>query len=244
MSRESRPQLRVALPEVRNASTALAIASVVMSVVWWILHRNAGVTLYLVPAEVFGSLALWQPVTWLLASVGAWPVLFTALILWSIGGSLERRWGRARFVRFIFSVTFIAGLLTLGLALAVPGMERVVYTGGDAMASMIWVAWGLVIWNEQTNLFGYPLTGRTFAMIGVLLPVMNAVFGQLLMLVPEFLAIGLAFLVIRGGVSPSELWLRIQSARLQRDLKKRSSRLSVISGGDRNMPKDSDKYLH
>jgi membrane associated rhomboid family serine protease len=244
MARDSRPQLRVVMPEIRNAATALALASVVCSIVWWVLASNTGVSLYLVPGQVLHGLALWQPFTWLLASIQAMPVLFTALILWSIGGSLERRWGKSRFLRFTLGTTFVAGLLTLAISFLVTDLQRLTYMGGSAMSSMVWVAWGLVIWNEQTNLFGFPLSGRTFAMIGVLIPLLNGVFGGLLLMVPEYLAIILAFVIIRGEFSPGDLWVRFQSARLQRDLKKRSSRLSVITGGERNMPKDSDKYLH
>jgi membrane associated rhomboid family serine protease len=245
MARDPRPQMRVVMPEVRNASTALALASVVMSVIWHVLLTTTGVSLYLVPSLVFPGLQLWQPITWLLVSDDAMGVLFNALILWSIGGSMERRWGRNRFLRFVFGVTFTAGLLSVAASMALEVNGK--FLGGSAMASMIWVAWGLVIWDEQTNLFGFPISGRTFAMIGLLLPMMFAVFGGAparVALMPTFIAIALAFVLIRAGWSPSELWLRFQSARLHRDLKKRSSKLSVISGGARNMPKDSDKYLH
>jgi membrane associated rhomboid family serine protease len=244
MARDSRPQVRLVMPEVRNASTALALASVVMSIIWWVLSNGTGVSLYLIPADVLTRLALWQPFTWLLASIGAMPVLFSALIIWSIGGSIERRWGRNRFLRFALGTTFFAGLGAVGIAALVPGMLGLPYQGGSTMSSTIWVAWGLIIWNEQTNLFGFPLTGRTFAMIGVLIPLLNGVFGGLLLMVPDYLGIILAFIIIRGELSPSDLWVRFQSARLQRELKKRSSRLSVITGGERNMPKDSDKYMH
>jgi membrane associated rhomboid family serine protease len=247
MARDSRPQLRIALPEIRNAATALALASIVLSVVWWLLLLSTGISLYLRPVTVFESLHLWQPVSWLVASNDAWGVLFTGLILWSIGGSIERRWGRSRFLRYVFGVTFVSGLLTLGLSLVITPLQAMMFTGGSTMSSMVWVTWGLLIWDEQTNLFGFPITGRTFALLGVILPVMIALFGwplATMSLVPTFIAIALAFIIVRGGFSPSDFWLRFQSARLQRDLKKRSSRLSVISGGERNTPKDSDKYMH
>src|SRR5690349_3611584 len=138
MARDSRPQLRVVMPEVRNASTALALASVVMSIFWHIALTTGGFVLYLVPGFVLHQLALWQPVTWLLVSDEPMAVLFNALILWSIGGSLERRWGRTRFLRFVFGVTFTAGLATLAISLGVPFLQGVKYSGGQAMASMVW----------------------------------------------------------------------------------------------------------
>jgi membrane associated rhomboid family serine protease len=234
------------MPEVRNAATGLALASVLVSILWRVILSTSGVMLYMNPAQTIYGLSLWQPVTWLIASADTWGVLFSALIFWSVGGSLERRWGRARFLRYSFGVTFFSGLLTLALAFALPDvLMRVPYMGGTVMSTLMWVSWGMVIWDEQTNFFGFPITGRTFAMIGILIPVLNALFENAMpMLVPSFIAILLAFAIVRFELSPSELWTRLQSARLQRDLKKRSSRLSVISGGDRNMPKDSDKYLH
>lgn len=243
MSRE-RPQIRLALPDVRNVATALALASIVISVVWFVLFQTVQVSLYLVPGEVFRRLHLWQPFTWLLASIGAMPVLFNALILWSIGGSLERMWGRTRFLRFALGITFAAGLLTLALAPLIPSIQAFPYRGGEVMASTVWVGYGLAIWAGQTSLFGFSMTGRTFAAIGVLIPAMGAVFSGPLGLLPDFLGIALAFLVLRGRASPSDLLERFGSWRLQRQLKKRSSRLQVLSGDGRNMPKDSDKYLH
>lgn len=247
MARDSRPQMRLVLPELRNAATALAIVSIAVSVVWQVLRITTGVSLFMTPGEVFADFALWQPFTWLVASDDAWGVLFTALILWSIGGSIERRWGRQRFLRFVFGVTFTAGLLTLAASLLIAPMQGFPFAGGGVMSSAVWVAWGLIIWDEQTNLFGWPISGRTFALLGVAFPVLVALFGwprAAMALLPTFIAIALAFALIRFHLSPSDLWLRIQSARLQRDLKKRSSRLSVITGGERNMPRDSDKYLH
>lgn len=246
MARDSRPQMRVVLPEVRNAATALALISVVTSIVWWVLATQGVVDLYLTPGAVLHGFALWQPFTWLPVSTDTGSVLFSALILWSTGGSVERRWGRKRFLRLALGTTFVAGLITVAISLLVPGMQRIPYTGGTVMSSLVWVSWGLIIWDEQTNIFGFPLSGRTFAMIGVLIPVLNGVFSRLgpLTMIPDYLAILMAFAMIRFGLAPSDLWLRLQSARLQRDLKKRSSRLSVITGGERNMPKDSDKYLH
>ena len=94
------PQVRFVLPSFRNASTALAIGVVVASV-FWRVAMGAGLVLYLVPSSVLHG-EVWQLVTWLPAAMpDTGSVLFSALILWSTGGSLETMWGKARFLRII-----------------------------------------------------------------------------------------------------------------------------------------------
>ena len=177
-------QVRYVLPSFRNASTALAVGVVVASVVWRVA-ATAGVILYLVPGSVFAG-ELWQLVTWLPAAApDTSSVIFSALILWSTGGSLEQMWGKARFLRFVFITTTLGGLMTLLTALAFPAVGLFPYFGGNIMSAVVWVGYGCAIWNSSTNIFGYPVTGRTFAMLGVLLLSLNAVFNSVYLLIAE-----------------------------------------------------------
>jgi hypothetical protein len=236
------PQVRLVLPSFRNASTALAVAVIAASVFWKVAY-GAGVVLYLVPASVFSG-EVWQLVTWLPAAAPeTGSVLFSALILWSTGGSLEQLWGKPRFLRFVFITTALSGLATLLTALVIPGVGGSPYFGGNIMSAVVWVGYGCAIWSRSTNIFGYPVTGRTFAMLGVLLLSLNAVFSSWYLLIAEAWALAFTFAYARFGF-PSEFLLRFRSWQLERDLKKRSSHLKGIDGGRRNVGGDSDKYLH
>jgi len=235
------------LPSVRNAATALALICIVASVAWWTLFKSGVVTLYLVPGAVLHSGEVWQLATWMFPAIDVTPVLFSALIIWQCGGYLESWWGRRRFLTFTLVTTFVSGLLTVGVValLATFGINIMgaLYTGGTVMGSMLWVAQGLAIWNGQTNLFGYPMTGRTFAAIGVLLTALTGVFAGVAILIPEIFALVIAFLYVRQGF-PSNLLERLGSWRLQRRLAKRTSQLRVVSDGQRNTSSGSDKFLH
>ncbi len=227
------------MPRVNNAATAVAVGSVVLSVIWWVLYRQ-GINLYLVPSAVFDG-AFWQVVTWLPVSVEAMPVLFTALIIWQTGGQLETYWGRWRFLRFLFGVPLLAGGFTLLVHLLIPLQGT--FLGGQVIFGSLWVASGCVSWNTTISLFGYPMKGRTFAMIGVLVTTLSALFSSPVMLIPEGFGLALTFAYALFGF-PTTLLTRFGSWRLQRDLSKRASHLKVVGGGKRNIGGDSDKYLH
>lgn len=232
----------VRLPPVRNASTALAVVIVITSVIWKVAG-DAGVELYLVPGSVWSG-AVWQLVTWLLPALPqTGSVLFSALIVWSTGGSLEMLWGRARYLRFMLVVTALAGVLTTLLALLLPPLRGVPFFGGNVLSAIAWVGYGCATWRSQLNFFGYPLTGKTFALIGVGIAFLNAVFSNPLLLVAEFFALALTFAYARYHL-PGSLLERLGSWRLHRDLKKRSAHLHSIDGGRRNTDAGSDKYLH
>ncbi len=231
------------LPRTRNAATAFAVISIVTSVVWYLLSKSTGVMLYLVPADVLG-LQLWQLITFIPATQGPSPVLFGAFIIWSIGGSLEGLWGTRKFLSFTLGVTFTAGLLTVLTAWLAGGFFLTMrYFGTGVLSSILWVAYGLALWSREMSFFGFPLTGRTFAVIGVLFTALQAVFGGGAAVIAEIFGLALTFLYVRWA-SPHDLWLRFQSWRLRKQLKSRSSHLEVISGSKGEAPRGSDKYLH
>ncbi len=232
----------IRLPPFRNAATILALLLVVTSVIWKVA-LNAGVTLYLIPANVLEG-EVWQLVSWLPAAAPqTGSVLFGALILWNTGGNLESMWGRSRFLRFMLATTFVAGVLTLLTALVISPLRGIPFFGGDILSAIAWVGYGCVMWRSQLNIFGFPLTGKTFAFIGVGIAFLNAVFNSPLLLVAEAWALLLTFAYARYQL-PGSLLERFGSWRLERTLKKRSSHLRSIEGGGRNVGGDSDKYLH
>lgn len=232
----------IRLPPFRNAATILALLLVVTSVIWKVA-LNAGLTLYLVPGEVFAGV-FWQVVSWLPAAAPqTGSVLFGALILWNTGGNLESTWGRTRFLRFMLVTTFVAGVLTLLTALLITPLRGVAFFGGDILSAIAWVGYGCAMWRSQLNIFGYPLTGKTFALIGVAIAFLNAVFISPLVIVAEAWALLLTFAYARFEL-PGSFFERFGSWRLERTLKKRSSHLRSVEGGKRNVGGDSDKYLH
>lgn len=222
-------------PSVQSMAARLAIGLVVGSVLA-LAVRTVGAMLLLSPRAVFPGLMLWQPFTYGFVELEPFGIIFGAFALYSIGGGLEMSWGSRRLLWVLWGSTVLAGVLTTLLGLFVPLPSG--YTGGWVMGTIAWVAYGLLIGRGQTNFWGIPITGNVFAGIGAGFVVLNALRAGWVTQVPEIIGLGLIFLYVRGG-SPRQLWLRLQHARLQRQVKGRSKHLRVISS-----ERPDDRFLN
>jgi membrane associated rhomboid family serine protease len=222
----------------------LALGIVITSVLSKAAAQLAGLSMFLIPQDVFGHLALWQPVTHLLLDSSPMGIIFSALITWQTGTHLEQAWGSQRMLRFVLGITFVAGLLTLGLAFFVPSLRLFPYGGATVVASVLWVAYGLWIGRGQTGFWGMPVTGYLFAAFGIGFVALNAIYGGWQVVVPEVFALLLVYWkVVHRGATP-QLWLRFTSWRMERDLKARSKHLRVVSKEGEGPVRGSDRYLH
>lgn len=233
--------MRVVMPPVRNAATALALVVFVTSIVAWVL-KDIGVSLYLQPSGLLNGEQLWQPITWIPTDYGT-GVLWTMLIVWMTGGSLESLWGRWRFVRFVVGVVFLTGLALVPVAALLPRAGGGIHMGGSLLATCCWVGYGCAIWNRLTNVWGFEITGRTMAMFGVLLTTLTAFFSSPFAVVAQAIALAFTFAYARFGW-PTQLLTAFGSWRLRRELDRRSKHLKVLSGEGQQGPRGSDKYLH
>ncbi len=223
-----------------TVAVKLAIALGAVSVLAWV--TPIGGYLVLLPRAVLSGLAVWQPLTYAFLEDDPMGVIFGALILWQMGSALEATWGSRRLLAFSVGVTALAGVATVLLAIPFTSLRSVPYVGGWVMGGALWVAYGLSYGRGQTNFWGMPVSGNVFAAIGAAFVLLTAARFGIAVVVPKLLALGFTFLYVRG-FSPRMLWLRFQSARLHRQLKGRSRHLRVV-GRDRNMPSDSDRFIH
>lgn len=229
----------------KSSAAKMAVLFVVASVAFYVTDRWSAEWLPLHPDQVIHSFTLWQLATYtVLFDRSPMSFIFGVLIIVSIGGALERHWGAKRLWGFAFALGAVAGLITVALSFVVPGLGGYSFVGAQVIVSSLWVAYGLLIGRGQTNFWGLPVTGNTLALIGAGFVLLNGLLARTWVpLIPDLVALVLTFLHVRYGV-PGDLLQRFGSWRLQRDLKQRSSHLRVISGDDRNTPRDSDKYLH
>ncbi|MBK7863871.1 MAG: rhomboid family intramembrane serine protease [Archangiaceae bacterium] len=226
----------------RSSAAKMAVLFVIASIAFYLTSRWTAPWVVLVPDAVIHELRLWQLLTYsVIFHKDPLNFIFGVLILISIGGSLERHWGPKRLWLFSFGIAFFSAVLTVLLALVVPGLDA--FVGANVIVSSQWVAYGLLIGNGRTNFWGLPVTGNTLALIGAAFVLLSCLLGGWSQLVPEVFSLVLVFLHVRLGL-PHDLIQRFGSWRLQRDLSRRSSHLRVISGDERNTPRDSDKYLH
>ena len=235
-----RRRFRPVLPGLHSAAAWLAVALIIGSVVFALTRDGIGALLLLVPGGVLRGW-VWQPLTYGFVADGPMGVIFGALILWQLGGALEKTWGTRRMALFAVGTTVLAGIVTVLFALLVPAIREIRFPGGFVMGSALWVAYGLSFGREQTNFWGLPLSGNLFALIGVGFVFLNGAFSSFLLVVPDAVALLLtwAYLRLEG---PSDWLLRLHGWRLQRKLRSRSKHLSLVSP-DRNTPRDSDRFI-
>ena len=228
------------LPPIRTAAAKLAVALVAGSLIFAVaLHE----WVLLVPKLIIGQHAYWQFFTYAFVETTPMGVIFGAIILWSIGGSLEQTWGARRLLTFALGVTVAAGLLTFVAGWIYSPIFGTGFAGGNVMTSALWVAFGLSWGQRQTNFWGLPVTGNVLALIGVGFVVLNAAFGNPMVVIPDVFALLITFAFVRYGF-PERTFERFNSWRLRRQLARRRAHLDVVSGQKRNMPTDSDRFLH
>lgn len=233
---------RLVLPPVRGAGAQLAVAFLVGSVLTVLFKKVLAPFVVLIPEAVLHGF-VWQPLSYCFVETSPTGVIFGAIILWSIGGALESDWGRRRFFLFAIGTPAVAGVLTVLLSLLVEPLRAYVFVGGTAMTSACWVAYGLRVGPSQTNFWGLPVTGNVLALIGVGFVFLEGAFSSFILVLPAAFALALTFAYVQWRF-PTALFERLGSWRLRRQLNKRTRQLKVVSGGQRNMPGDSDKYLH
>lgn len=231
------------LPPIRTAAAQLAVGLVLGSIVFAFGKNTFGEWIVLIPGMVITKFALWQLFTWAFIEDSAMGVIFGALILVSIGGALEQTWGRRRMVIFALGVTVMAAVFTVLASLAIAPIFGRPFVGGHTMTSALWVAYGLSWGNRQTGFWGMPVTGNVLALIGVGFVFLNGAFGSWLGILPDAFGLMMAFAYVKLGF-PEKTWERFNSWRLRRQLLARRAHLDVVSGQKRNMPTDSDRFLH
>ncbi|MFO0594736.1 MAG: rhomboid family intramembrane serine protease [Myxococcaceae bacterium] len=232
---------RAVLPPIRNLPGALAISLIVVSVIVAIAKPIAAFVA-LAPELVLRGF-VWELLSYGFIETSPMGVIFGALIIWSIGTSLEFVWGRKRLIWFLVGITVLSAIATVVLSVLVPALVSELYAGGTVVTGAMWVAYGLHVGRGPANFWGAPVTGNQLALIGVGFVFLNAAFARSIShFIPEAFGLLFTFFYMRGA-RPSELWLRFRSWQLQRDLDKRSAHLRSIDGG-RNTGGGSDKYLH
>jgi membrane associated rhomboid family serine protease len=127
---------------------------------------EAAAWLALAPAAVLGG-QVWRLLTYAVVITSIGNVLFSLLLVWSLGSDVEPRWGSRRLAWFLLAATLAAGAFGLfvggGVGLA------------PALLALI-VAWMLEGPSQTLLFFGvFPMTRLGFAAIALVL----VVFGEL-----------------------------------------------------------------
>jgi membrane associated rhomboid family serine protease len=150
------------IPPVTRALLVLVAAGYLLTLAW----PPAVLWLALLPGAPF-VWQIWRFVTYALVNGSITGVLFTLLMIWSLGSEIEPRWGSRRFTVFLGAATIVAGLFGL------------VVGGGagftPAILALIF-AWMLEGPSQTLSFFGVlPMTRLGFALLALVV----VVFGEL-----------------------------------------------------------------
>ena len=180
---------RLSLPfSFHSTAHVLMVVMIAASVVEQLLSR-AGLPLFIFRTDlVLERYEAWRPFTALFVAVNTLEIIFGALIIYSLGGMLESRWSRARFLKLILGIPLAAELIVLLIAFAAPGPFRgAEFSGTRCMITTLWILYGLVasFSGQMLNFWGTPITGKTFAFIGLGFVLLGVVFGSPVAALPE-----------------------------------------------------------
>jgi len=151
------------------AIKAIVIANVVAFVLSLVVPAIT-LTFGLRPADIFGRLHLWQPVTYMFLHAGIFHILFNMLGLWMFGVELERMWGSRFFTKYYF-VCGVGAAITTMLLSFLPGSfgAQLYYSltiGASGALYGILLAYALYFPNRPILLyFIFPIPAKYFVAI-------------------------------------------------------------------------------
>lgn len=187
-----------ASPSFDNRAHQLAIATIAVSIVQGFLLQSGTYVFLFSPFKTLHYLELWRPFTALFVAASPVEVIFGALIIYSIGGMLESRLSRRRFTYTVLGIPLIAELVVVALSFIAPSLvpSSMVYAGSRQVISTLWILYGLAshFSRERLNFWGTPITGKTFALIGVGFVFLSGVFGGFIPVLPDVITVALCYL--------------------------------------------------
>jgi membrane associated rhomboid family serine protease len=171
------------------AIKALIIANVAIFLLMWLLPgslRQAMQEFFgLLPAAIFESFRVWQPVTYMFLHdtqlLGH--ILFNMLALWMFGTELERMWGTNAFLRYYFATGIAAAITTVIVSLApFPATARLFDTvtiGASGAIYGLLLAYGLTFPNRPIYIyFIFAIPAKYFVMIMGAIALLSSIGGS------------------------------------------------------------------
>jgi membrane associated rhomboid family serine protease len=228
------------------AIKALVVANVAAFLVSLVLPAVT-LRLGLRPADVFGSLALWQPVTYMFLHGGIFHILFNMLALWMFGVELERMWGSRFFLKFYFVAGVGAAVTTLACSFLPFAFANQLYysltIGASGAVYGVLLAYARYFPHRPILLyFVFPIPAKYFVMIIGAISLLSAMSGP---------GGGIAHATHLGGLAAGYIYLRsgarthliaeIKYRYLKWRINRMRRRFDVYSGGRAD---DVDRRVH
>jgi membrane associated rhomboid family serine protease len=186
------------------AVKALLIANTVMFVVTMLVgEHQISLWLGLRPATFIGSLAVWQPITYLFLHGSFFHILFNMLTLWMFGVELERMWGTTYFTKYYFAAGIGAGLTQVVLGFVpspfVGNFYNDITIGASGAIYGLLLAYALYFPHRPIYMyFVFPVPARIFVAILGAIALLSAMSG----------GGGVAHTAHLGGIAAGYLYLK------------------------------------
>ena len=243
--RSSIPMGNLALPPFTRGVKWLLIASLAISIAGLYLPGFKAAVEFS-PADLWYRGWVWQPFTYTLLQTSVDGIIFAALGLWLLGGSLEAMWGTRRFVTFYFATSVVAALATAFVGLVFRDVGQTFYAGTGPILNALAAAFAVLLPTATIFLVILPLPARLLLPISAGITLLLMVFERRVApYLPHAFALGAGVLFAGGVRTPRQLWLRVRVWWIDKRL--RSRKLRVVRGDD-DTPgsgrSGSDKYLH
>ena len=126
--------------------------------------------LWLDPSRVVGGFQAWRVATYMFLHGGVFHLLFNMLVLWMLGGELERIWGTRYFLKYYMITGTGAGALTVLFSLIPFGIASQLYhsyiVGASGAIFGLLLAYALYFPDRPIYLyFLFPIPAKYFVMI-------------------------------------------------------------------------------
>ena len=188
------------------------------------------------PADIFGRLYFWQPVTYMFLHAGIFHILFNMLALWMFGVELERTWGSRYFLQYYF-ICGIGAAMTTVLLSWLPGSfgAQLYYSltiGASGAVYGILLAYALYFPSRPIYMyFVFPIPAKYFVAIIGAISLLSSMSGP---------GGGIAHTTHLGGLVAGYLYLKrgrihvlseVKFRYLKWRINKMRRRFDVYSGG-------------
>ncbi len=190
----------------------------------------------LVPSAVFHG-EVWRLVSWIFFELQPISLVFACLMIYWFGRDLAQLWGARKFV-----LTYLGFAVVVGLATSLVGrflwhgIADQFYLGTWPITEALVIAWAMTYPDRKIMFyFVVPMGGRTLIYVTLGGTILYAIFEGVAAFVPHFISEGLMLLYM-SGLSPKNLWRKVQYGRLQR----RAAHLRVVPRDDQ----PSKKWLN
>ena len=242
--RSSMPMGNFALPPFTRGVKWLLVSALALSVAA-VYGGEVGPLAGLHPKGVLHG-QVWQLFTYTFLHLSLDSIIFAALGLWLLGGSLEAMWGTRRFVTFYFATSALAAAGTSIVALVWPAVGGQRYAGLAPVLNALAAAFAVSLPDATIFLIVLPIQARLLLPITAGITLLAMIFARsAIPYLPAALGIGAGVLFASGVRTPRQILLRLRVWWIDRRL--RSRRLRVVRGEDDQTGRGrsgSDKYLH